>query len=75
MHANLTKRQTETLIGLANGMPYKAIATHLGVSVSTIDIYVAQLYEKLDIHCRVTAAHYALHHGLVRNKFAPIETK
>ena len=52
----LSPRELEVLKLLAAGLPTKAIALQLGISRSTVDYYLAQVYRKLRVHSRVDAA-------------------
>ena len=62
----LTARETEVLSLLAGGHTAKEIATALGVSPSTAQRHVANIYAKIGARGRVDAAAYALARGLVR---------
>jgi DNA-binding NarL/FixJ family response regulator len=51
----LSVREQQVLDLLAQGYPYKVIATNLGLSLSTIRTYVQRIYEKLHVQCRTDA--------------------
>lgn len=62
---DLTPREAEVLVLLAEGMATKAIAAHLGLSPETIKDYVQAIYRKLEVHDRVSAVRRAAELGLV----------
>jgi pimeloyl-ACP methyl ester carboxylesterase/DNA-binding CsgD family transcriptional regulator len=64
--AALTTRETEVLSLLAGGHTGKEIAAALGVSLSTAQRHIANIYTKIGARGRVDAAAYALERGLVR---------
>lgn len=47
--AGLTKREKDVLDGLIRGWPNKTIAHHLGISPRTVEIYRANMMEKLRV--------------------------
>ncbi len=47
MYAQLTARQREVAGMITRGMTNREIATQLGISVKTLDIHRADVYEKL----------------------------
>lgn len=51
----LSPREEEVLAGLASGLLYKEIAAQLGVSYSTINSHVKQIYRKLHVRTRQQA--------------------
>lgn len=62
----LTARQREVLQLLAEGLPMKAVAHRLGVSVKTVETHRAQLMERLDIHDVPGLVRFAIRTGVVR---------
>ena len=50
-HSKLTNRETLVLNHIVEGLPNKAIAGKLGVSVKTVINHRANLYAKLNVHC------------------------
>lgn len=54
-HGGLAPREKMVLDCLARGMPYKQIATELGISIGTIRTYIRRTYEKLHVHSRTEA--------------------
>lgn len=66
----LSKRETEVLSLLAGGRTGKEIAHELGISLSTVQRHIANIYTKLGARGRVDAAAYALARGLVRPRRA-----
>lgn len=59
----LTTREKEVLQYIARGMPKKAIAATMGLSVRTVERHTENLMAKLDIHDRVDLARYAIREG------------
>ncbi len=49
---NLTKRETEILLLLIEGLSYKEIASHSFISMATINTHIRNVYDKLGIHSR-----------------------
>jgi DNA-binding NarL/FixJ family response regulator len=68
---DLSARELEVAMMLAQGRAAKHIATRLHLSEKTIATYKARLFEKLDIDNVVALAHLASAHGL-REKTAGI---
>jgi two-component system response regulator FixJ len=62
--AKLTGRETEVLEALLAGLPNKLIAFELGISVRTVEIYRANVMEKLDARSLSTAVRIALAAGV-----------
>jgi len=63
--AELTQRQREVLILIAEGRSTKDIARALNISVKTIETHRAQLMDRLDIHDVASLVRYAIKIGLV----------
>jgi len=57
---NLTKREHEILLMLAQGLRNKEIARKLNLTESTIKVHVQNILRKLELHSRVQAAVYAI---------------
>lgn len=51
----LSPREQAVLHGLAEGLAYKQIAGHLGVSIHTVRNYIRRIYEKLHVQSRTEA--------------------
>lgn len=51
----LSKRENEVLVLLAQGYLYKEIADQLGISFQTVNTYIRRIYEKLHVHSRSQA--------------------
>lgn len=60
----LTERETEILILLAQGMSNREISDHLVISEATVRTHVSSLLAKLHLASRTQAALYALREGL-----------
>lgn len=64
-HVNLTKREYEIFIDLAQGKSVGEIANKLYVSSKTVSTHKARLMNKLGISTMSDIVRYALSHGLV----------
>jgi DNA-binding NarL/FixJ family response regulator len=62
---NLTPRELEVLKLLAQGLPAKAVAQQLTVSLKTIETHRQHIMEKLEIHNIAGLTKYAIRAGLV----------
>ena len=49
---NLTKRETEIVLLLIDGLSYKEIASRSFISMATLNTHVRNIYDKLGIHSR-----------------------
>lgn len=65
--ADLTEREYEILVLLAEGMPVKQVATRLHVSVNTCRGHVASLLRKLEVHSQLAAVVKAARLGMLPN--------
>jgi RNA polymerase sigma factor (sigma-70 family) len=54
--AQLSKRETEILQLLTQGLANKEIADRLGLSVETVRVHLKRIYDKLHVHTRTEAA-------------------
>lgn len=63
---SLSRREAEVLHWIARSKSNNDIATILGVSATTIEVYVRRLYEKLEVHDRIAATVRGLRWGLVK---------
>ena len=61
----LSEREREVLVLLAEGQSLKDIATHLNLSVKTVDAHKYNLMRKLDLHDRSELIRYAIRKRLV----------
>ena len=62
----LTRRQTEVLRAIAEGMTTKETARHLGVSPKTVETHRAELMKRLDIYDIAGLVRFALREGLTQ---------
>ncbi len=53
--ANLSKRETEILELLSQGLANKEIADRLGLSIETVRVHLKRIYDKLHVHSRTEA--------------------
>lgn len=59
----LTDREREILVHIADGKSNKLIARALGITEGTIKVHVKHLLKKLNLRSRVDAAVWAVEHG------------
>lgn len=62
---DLTDRETETLRCIGRGLSYEQTGFEMGISLSTVQSHVRNLYRKLNIHNQTQAAIKARDRGLV----------
>lgn len=48
----LTKREMEIVAGIVDGLSYKMIAAHSGVSIDTVRFHIKNIYKKLQVNSR-----------------------
>lgn len=61
----LTNREKEVLRLLSDGLSYKMVAERLGVSYSTVNSHIKNIYEKLHVHSLGEAVSLALKNKIV----------
>jgi len=61
----LTPREREILVGLAQGGSSAAIAARLSISPLTVQTHIRNLMAKLGVHSRLEAVVHALQHSLI----------
>jgi len=49
---NLTKRETEIVLLLIDGLSYKQIISKIFISMATLNTHITNIYDKLDLHSR-----------------------
>lgn len=62
---NLSKRETQVLEHLKNGLTYEQIGENLFISTGTIRKHVEQIYRKLQVNNKVSAINKAIENRLV----------
>ena len=62
---DLTKRELDTLRYLAKGIPNKAIANEMNLSLSTVRNYVQSVLTKLGAHSKLEAVSMAVRAGII----------
>ena len=62
---NLTPREQEVLVYLAQGMSNKRIAELLEMAENTVRVHVASILKRLNVHNRTEAGYKAVRLGLV----------
>lgn len=66
LHEDLTQREFETLLLLAQGKSNQEIADELFISLKTVKTHVSNVLSKLEVQDRTQAVIYAFHHKLVQ---------
>lgn len=61
----LTNQETALLALIAAGKSYKEAAEQMGVTLSTVQSYIRNLYRKLDVHSQMQAVSRARENGLL----------
>lgn len=64
-HDELTDREMEVLLAIAQGKSNQDIADELFIGIKTVKSHVTNILSKLDVDDRTQAAIYAIKHGLV----------
>jgi len=63
--SQLTNRQREVLVQIAEGLSNKEIASHLGVGVRTVETHRERIMRKLNIHSVAGLTKFAISKGLI----------
>ena len=63
-NVQLTEREREVLQRVASGRPNKLIADELGISVRTVEVHRARVFEKMEVRSAVEAANRLRDAGL-----------
>lgn len=66
LHDQLTEREMEVLLMLAQGKTNQEIADELFISLKTVKVHVSNILGKLEVQDRTQAVIYAFKHGLVK---------
>ena len=66
LHEELTKRENEILMLIAEGKSNQEIADELFITLKTVKTHVSNILAKLEVEDRTQAAIYAFKHGLVK---------
>src|SRR5205085_127427 len=61
---DLTEREMDVLVLLADGLPNKVIATRLGIAEKTVKAHITQIFQALGVSDRTQAALWVDRHGL-----------
>lgn len=62
----ISEREMEILIGLVNGLDYKAIAEKLFISPNTVRKHIGNIYQKLHVHSKAQAIRLAIKNQWVK---------
>ncbi len=68
LHEQLTEREMEVLLHVAQGKTNQEIADELFIALKTVKTHVSNILAKLEVQDRTQAVVYAFHNGLVKNK-------
>ena len=63
--SDLTPREQEVLVLIAEGLTNPEIADKLVISVKTVDRHRENIMRKLNLHSRIELVKYAIRHGLI----------
>lgn len=66
-HEDLTDREMEVLLLMAEGKSNQEIADELFIALKTVKVHVSNILSKLEVHDRTQAVIYAFKHNLVNN--------
>lgn len=66
LHEDLTKREVEILMLIAQGKSNQEIADELFITLKTVKTHVSNILSKLEVEDRTQAAIYAFKHGLAK---------
>ena len=66
LHNQLTKRELEILMLIAEGKTNQEIAEQLFIALKTVKVHVSNVLAKLDVQDRTHAVIYAFQHNLVK---------
>lgn len=66
LHEDLTNRENEILLLIAEGKSNQEIADDLFITLKTVKTHVSNILSKLDVEDRTQAAIYAFKHGIVK---------
>lgn len=66
LHEDLTKREAEILMLIAQGKSNQEIADELFITLKTVKTHVSNILSKLEVEDRTQAAIYAFKHGLAK---------
>lgn len=64
-HDQLTEREMEILLLMAQGKSNQEIADELFIALKTVKVHVSNILGKLEVQDRTQAVIYAFKHGLV----------
>ncbi len=64
-HENLSRREYQILISIAEGKTIKEIAFELSLSINTVNSYRKRLLQKMDLDTNAQLIKYALRHNLI----------
>jgi NarL family two-component system response regulator LiaR len=66
LHEDLTNREQEVLLLIAEGKSNQEIADSLFITLKTVKTHVSNILSKLEVEDRTQATRYAFKHGLIK---------
>ena len=66
--SKLSKRQSQLIVMLDQGLSNRDIASQLEISEHTVKVHLWRLFRRLSVKSRTQALHHARNHGLLVNK-------
>lgn len=70
----ITQQEHAAVCYVAKGLPHKALASEMKISIKTVEKHIQGAMRKLNIHDRASLAHYALAANWVDNIYAGTAT-
>lgn len=65
LHEQLTEREMEILLQMAQGKTNQQIADELFIALKTVKVHVSNILGKLEVNDRTQAVIYAFKHNLI----------
>jgi two-component system invasion response regulator UvrY len=65
LHKNLTEREFQVFIELAQGKTLKEISYSLGLSISTVNTYRRRILDKMHFNSNFDLTHYAIQNNII----------
>jgi DNA-binding CsgD family transcriptional regulator len=72
MNSELSERELQILLLVAQGLSNRQIAGQLDISDNTVKVHVRNIFVKINVASRTEASLYAVRHGLLRVENQPV---
>jgi DNA-binding CsgD family transcriptional regulator len=72
MNSELSERELQILLLVAQGLSNRQIAGQLNISDNTVKVHVRNIFVKINVASRTEASLYAVRHGLLRVENQPV---